>query len=357
MRTWVQRIRAISPGIGIALVMSAAAASSQAQTGQVPAGQTPAGPAPAGQAPAASQDDPAKVQEVFTQLRAAMGGDKAAAMKSLSAEGGSRVTFGDREVTNDVQFKIVLPDHIMRIMTPEMPNGMPGPRLAMTMNGTEAWAGSLDPMPNFGGGPGGGGGGQRGGGGGGPMAMFGGGGADQAQRVRGDMLRFALGIVSAPDALPGVTFSYMGTAQSKDGGEADVLGVKSEGLDAKLFVDKKTHLPLMVTYMARDMTRLRPPRPNQADQPPADPKETDEERQKRVAAEMQKRREEARKQYENAPLVENQLFYADYKKVDGVMLPHRFTRAVNGNPAEETEIKKYKINPKIDLNDFQKKGS
>jgi hypothetical protein len=56
-------------------------------------------------------------------------------------------------------------------------------------------------------------------------------------------------------------------------------------------------------------------------------------------------------------MVENQLFYADYKKVDGVMLPHRFTRAVNGNPAEETEIKKYKLNPKIDLGDFQKKGS
>jgi hypothetical protein len=352
MRTWVQRIRAISPGIGIALVMSVVPAPDQANAGQANAGQ-----ASAGQAPAASQDDPAKVQEVFTQLRAAMGGDKAAAMKSLSAEGGSRLTFGDREVTNDVQFKIVLPGHVMRIMTPEMPNGMPGPRLASSLNGTEAWAGSLDPMPNFGGGPGGGGGGgQRGGGGGGPLAMFGGGGPDQAQRVRGDMLRFALGIISSPDALPGVTFSYMGTAQSKDGGEADVLGVKAEGLDAKLFVDKKTHLPLMVSYMARDMTRLRLPRPP-ADAPPPDPKETDEARQKRVAEEMQKRRDEARKQMENAPVVENQFFYADYKKVDGVTLPHRFTRAVNGNPTEETEIKKYKINPKIDLNDFQKKGS
>jgi hypothetical protein len=354
MRTWVQRIRAISPGIGIALVMSVAPAAGQAPAGQAPAGQAKTGQAPAaGQA--ASQDDPAKVQEVFTQLRAAMGGDKATAVKSLSAEGESRVTFGDRQITNDLQFKIVLPDHIMRIMTPEMPNGMPGPRLATTMNGTESWAGSLDPMPNFGGGPGGGG-GQRGGGGG-PMAMFGGGGPDQAQRARADLLRFALGVVSAPDALPGVTFSYMGTAQSKDGGEADVLGVKAEGFDAKLFVDKKTHLPLMVTYMGRDMTQLRLPRPNAADAPPADPKETDEARQKRIAEEMQKRRDEARKRMENAPLVENQLFYADYKKVDGVMLPHRFTRAVNGNPAEETEIKKYKINPKIDLNDFQKKGS
>jgi hypothetical protein len=336
MRTWVQRIRAISPGIsigiGIALAMSVAPT----------AGQTP--------------NDPAKVQEVFTQLRAAMGGDKAAAIKSLSAEGGSRVTFGDREVTNDVQYKIVLPDHIQRVMTPELPNGMPGPRIAMTLNGSETWTAPLDPMPNFGGG--GGAGGERRGGGGGPMMMFGGGGPDQSQRVRGDLLRVALGLVSAPDTLPGVTYSYLGTAQSKDGGEADVLGVKAEGLDAKLFVDKKTHLPLMITYMARDMTRLRMQRPpNAADQPPADPNETPEARQKRIAEEMQKRRDEARRQMENAPVVENQLFYADFKKVDGVMLPHRFTRAVNGNPAEETAITKYKINPKIDLNDFQKKGS
>ena len=117
MRTWVQRIRAISAGIapvmGVALIAAAAEA------------QTPA----AGQAPA-GQDDPAKTQAVLTDLKAAMGGDKAAAVKSLSAEGSARVTFGDREATNDVQFKIVLPDHIQRVMTPEMPNGMPGPRRA-----------------------------------------------------------------------------------------------------------------------------------------------------------------------------------------------------------------------------------
>jgi hypothetical protein len=347
MRTWVQRIRAISsgitPAIGVALLATAIDARAQAP------------------APAAGQDDPAKTQAVLKDLREAMGGDKAAAVKSLSAEGSSRVTFGEREITNDVQFKVVLPDHIQRIMTPEMPNGMPGPRIAMTLNGNDAWGGPLDPMPNFGGGPGGGG-ERRGGGGpgGGGGAFFGfGGGPDQAQRLRGDMLRFALGILASPDTLPGVTFSYLGTAQSKDGGEADVLGVKAEGLDTKLFIDKNTHLPLMVTYMARDISRVRMQRPpNQGgEQPPADPNETPEARQKRLADEAQKRREEVRKQLENAPMVENQLFYADYKKVDGVMLPHRFTRAANGNPSEETEIKKYKINPKIDLNDFQKKGS
>jgi hypothetical protein len=135
------------------------------------AGQTaPAAPAPAtpGAAPAAGQADPAQAQAVLTQLRAALGGDKATALKSLSGEGSSRVTFGDREITNDIQLKVVLPDHFQRVMQQESPNGMPGPRFATTVNGSDAWVAPLDPMPNFGGGPGGGGGGrERGPGGGG----------------------------------------------------------------------------------------------------------------------------------------------------------------------------------------------
>jgi hypothetical protein len=361
MRTWVQRIRAIGPWIAPAMGAGLVTLAGVSVAAQQAAGQAD------------------QAQAVLADLRAAMGGDKAAAVKSLSAEGSQRITFGEREITNDLQLKLVLPDHFMRIMQPEMPNGMPGPRFATTMNGSEVWTAPLDPMPNFGGGPGGGG---RGPGGGGMMIMgpggFGGGAPNPQQiaRQRADLLRYMIGMVPSPDTLPGVTVSYVGTAQSQDG-EADVLAVKAEGLDAKLFIDKKTHLPLMATYMAPDMSRIRqfrgpggpgggpggPGGPGgqaqgqgQAD-PNAPPNETPEAREKRIQEERQKRAEEIRKQIEAAPMVENQLFYADYKKVDGVMLPHRFTRSVNGNAADEIEIKKYKINPKIDLNDFQKKGS
>jgi hypothetical protein len=354
MRTWVQRIRATGPWIAPVMAMALA---SVATTGH-----------------AAGQGDQA--QEVLTQLRAAIGGDKAAAIKSLSAEGSQRVTFGDREINNDLQLKVVLPDHFMRIMQPEMPNGMPGPRIATAVNGAEVWNAPLDPMPNFGGGGGGGPGGGPGGGGGG-FAMFGGGPGGQPNptqqaRVRADLVRYMIGIFPGIDGMAGLTYSYVGTAQSNDG-EADVLAVKGEGIDSKLFIDKKTHLPLMVTYQAPDMSRFRrgpggpggrgpggqgaPGNQAGANDPNAPPNETPEAREKRLAEERQKRVEEFRKQMESAPMVENQLFYADYKKVDGVMLPHRFTRSVNGTPADEIEIKKYKLNPKIDLNDFQKKGS
>jgi hypothetical protein len=381
MRTWVQRIRAISPWIAPAMGLTLATTTATVRAAAQAAPTSQAAPvtqaAPAAQAAPAGQADPAKAadqaKDVLAQVRAAQGGDKVATIKSLSAEGSSRITFGEREITNDIQLKIVLPNHFQRITQPEMPNGMPGPRIATTVNGTDAWAAPLDPMPNFGGGPDGGGGGRRGGGQGGGMIMMGGammGGPNApnaAPRIRADLLRTVIGILPGSDALEGVTYSYVGTAQSKDGGEADILAVKAEGLDAKLFIDKKTHLPLMVTFQGPDTSRMRqmfqgpggpggpgaPPPPGggaaQGGPPGGNPNETPEERQKRM--------EEARKRFESLPQVEHQLYYADYKKVDGVLLPHRFTRSVNGNPAEELEIKKYKINPKIDLNDFQKKGS
>ncbi len=357
MRTWVQRIRAISPLIVPAMGLTLAAttgASAQTEPASAPAAQTPA--PPAGQA-----DQTAQLKDLLAQVRAAQGGDKAAAIKTLSAEGSSRVTFGDREISNDLQLKIILPDKIERVMQPEMPNGMPGPRLATIINGTETWNGSLDPMPNFGGGPGGGGGGQGRRGGGGPAAFFGGG-AQNTARMTADLLRIVVGVLPGSE-IAGVTYSYIGAAQSKDGGEAEVVGLKGNNLDAKLFIDKKTHLPLMVTFMAPDLSQMRQfaRRPDGAPgggqgqaqgqgqgqgQPP---QMTDEERQKR--------QEEFRKRVESLPQVENQLYFADYKKVDGVMLPTRITRSVNGTPAEELTINKYKINPKIDPNDFQKKGS
>src|SRR5689334_13744821 len=110
MRTWVQRIRAISTGIAPVMGVALLATAMEARA------QTPAA------APAAGQDDPAKVQAVLKDLREAMGGDKAAAVKSLSAEGSNRVTFGDREVNNDLTLKVVLPDHFQRVITPELPN-------------------------------------------------------------------------------------------------------------------------------------------------------------------------------------------------------------------------------------------
>ncbi len=50
--------------------------------------------------------------------------------------------------------------------------------------------------------------------------------------------------------------------------------------------------------------------------------------------------------------VEFRMYYADYQAVDGVMLPHRFQKSVDGKPAEEVVFESVKVNPKIDAKKF-----
>ena len=44
-------------------------------------------------------------------------------------------------------------------------------------------------------------------------------------------------------------------------------------------------------------------------------------------------------------LVDINMFFDDYKSVDGVMLPHHITRSVDGQPTEEWTFKTIKVNP------------
>ena len=44
-------------------------------------------------------------------------------------------------------------------------------------------------------------------------------------------------------------------------------------------------------------------------------------------------------------IVDIQLFLDDYKTVDGIQLPHHFSRSIDGKPAEEMTFKTIKINP------------
>jgi hypothetical protein len=109
-------------------------------------------------------------------------------------------------------------------------------------------------------------------------------------------------------------------------------------------VDQAEHRPLMLSYM------MRQPRMRQMTPPPQF--KNDEERRAYF--------EEQRKKFEAEPpppLVEANVFYSDYKKVDGVMLPHKITRQVEGKVQEEWTIEKYKLNTPLKAEQFQKKSS
>ena len=49
------------------------------------------------------------------------------------------------------------------------------------------------------------------------------------------------------------------------------------------------------------------------------------------------------------------LYLGDYKKVDGVMIPHRLTQAVDNKTVEEWTIEKVKVNASVKADLFEKK--
>ncbi|HKT80890.1 MAG TPA: hypothetical protein VJP86_11765, partial [Vicinamibacterales bacterium] len=125
--------------------------------------------------------------------------------------------------------------------------------------------------------------------------------------VKQDFVRLTLGMFAASfDSYP-LTFAYAGQAEAPQG-IADVLDVKGPANFAlRLFVYRETHLPVMVSWQT---------------------------------------------QAQGKP-VENRLYYADYRDVDGLKMPFRLRRAVGTNTVEETSFDRYRFNVKIDPKKFE----
>ena len=162
--------------------------------------------------------------------------------------------------------------------------------------------------------------------------------------IKADLYRTLLGIMPNSPVLSALTFTHVAEAEAPNG-VADVIDVSGpDNFRARLFIDQKEHRPLMLSYM------MRQPRMRQMTAPPQF--KNDEERRAYF--------EEMRKKFEAEPpppLVEANVFYTDYRKVDGVMLPHKISRQVEGKVQEEWTIEKYKLNVPLKAEQFQKKAS
>jgi len=280
---------------------------------------------------ASAQDGAAKAQQLINQARAALGGDKLKSLQSLSATGNYRRTFGQMEMSGEVNYDLILPDKMMRT---ETMNPVPSVEITRieTINGDDVWEDQQ----------------QHGGGGGMIMIRRGPGGpatdpkkaqAMTQQSIRSDFARFTIGwLLIAPTSFP-VEFSFAGEAESPDG-KADVLDVKGPGgFAARLFLDQKTHRPLMLTYNGKK------PRVVTQTMPPGHKSPEEVEKQ---AKEMES---EAAKQ----PNVEYRIHLSDYRAVNGISFPHKLTRSIENEVNEELEIKKVTINPQLKPEKFVKK--
>jgi hypothetical protein len=289
---------------------------------------------------AASPQTDAKAEEVLTAARKALGGEDALTkVQSVTVTGANRRVMGEREFSSEVTLDLLFPDKYKR--TEEMSFGQGGPSMTRVSaaNGAEVW----DDGTNRGGGgfmrfgPGGPGGNA-------PAASGGPGGTGaprepteeerqrfreaQAQRIKSERARYALIWFLKSDA----SVTYAGVAEAPDG-KADVLEVKPEGAaPMKLFVDQASHKPLMLTYegvLPRMMVRGQRPSPE----------------------ELEKMRSTPPQQ------ATFEVHFSEYKKVDGVLLPHVISQGVNGSVTEEFTIDKYKLNAPLKAADFVKKGS
>jgi hypothetical protein len=174
--------------------------------------------------------------------------------------------------------------------------------------------------------------------------------------------RLTLGMFAASLGAYPVQFSYEGQADSPDG-KADILGVTGDGdFAAKLFIDARTHMPLMLTWMAKEpLTSNAAGRSGGASAggattmtmiggAGADGKAMSPEERDKMLKDFDERIKQADAQRK---LVEYRVYYGEYKAVDGVKVPYRIQRSIDGKPTEELVLDKIRFNPKIDPKKFE----
>jgi hypothetical protein len=300
--------------------------------------------------PLAAQD---RVAGILAATKKAMGGeDKVAALKGLTAEGPFRRMMGQRDMEGVVTLTIERPDKMRRVEDMQMGGMVGGPTIERTsvLAGNTSWEDSQN--------RGGMGGGMRiqiatGGPGGGP------GGAtmtpeqmDEARTRRMKVEFYRLMAAMLADA--GTPWVDAGIAESPDG-KADILETKEgTGRTLRLFIDQGTKLPLMVQYQDPKPRIMMngpggPGGPGRGPGGPGGPgggaPMTPEQMKERLA-EMQRTPPE---------MGTYAMHLSDFKKVDGVMLPHKIETSLDGEPNQEWTIEKYKINPQIKADTWQKK--
>lgn len=281
----------------------------------------------------------ARALELIKQSRTAIGREeKIASIQSLTLKGNFRRVVQEREFTGEREFNFLLPDKFMRSDTMLIGGSSESITTYRALNGSQFWSG---------GGPGG-----RGGG----TFIIGGGGAkptpqqlekmelEQALRFRAEYARYVLALLLSSPPGYAIEFKYAGEAVADDG-RADVIDMTGpENFAARLFLDKETHLPLMLTYRAPK------PRTITSIMRSGDDKKKPEDH-------MKEARDKAAQDMATAKpeMVEMQLRFADYRKVDGLLLPHRITQGFDGEVNEEWDIKTYELNPQFKADKFQKK--
>ena len=279
---------------------------------------------------AARMEGDTKAAQILAQARAALGGEKnLAKVQGLSFTGSYERTLGDRQLDGELTIDLQLPDRMLRTetmnpvgdMTIVVEQGINGEKLLRnqrTLNGPPGAIVRIAPPP--------------------PNADAE---AQAVRNARAEMTRTVLALLLASPPSLSVEFTYGGEAEA-DEGRADVIEARGAGsFAARIFVDQKTHRPLMLQYRGvAPQVRIQ----TQQMQGPPDP-------------ERLRRAEQAAHDAAGAApgpqVVDIALYLDDYRAVDGVLLPQHLSRSVDGKPTEQMTFKTIKVNPQFKPGTFE----
>jgi hypothetical protein len=268
-----------------------------------------------------------KAAELLAQARVAIGGDKVTKVQGLTCSGTVARSVGDRQISGELTLDLQLPDKMLRTesISPMgdaaliiSEQGLNGDTLLRSMRTLNTPPGAIIRTPP-------------------PPAPGSDAEAQALRNSRAELARLVIGLLLASPASVPVEFTYGGEAEAPDG-KADVIDVKGpSSFAAKLFLDKTTHRPLMMAYRGASPRMVVQTQRVQGTPPPDGPGH-------------------AGAQAPPTPeVVDINLFFDDYRGVDGVQLPHHLSRSVDGQTIEELTCKRITLNPAFKPDTFTKK--
>jgi len=303
-----------------------------------------------------------RAAEILSAARKAIGSNTLDAMKTFSVQSSLQRNAGNMQLSSDVEIVLDLPDKYLRSET-MTGGGMGG--MVMSGGGVTGFNGdrTLQKLSGASGAPGGG-----------MMIRMGPAGSfsstdsgpqptpEQREEMNRTMVRnsrveasrLMLGWFATAHPAAHAEYTYVGEAVSPEG-KAFVIEVKNaDALNARLFIDEETNLPLMVTYKGpQPRTITAGPRQTTAGgggHVVTGTSQMSDEDRKKAVADVQKQIEEMQKQ--PPVIVDYTVFFEDWRDADGVKFPFKMRRAMDGTTTEEWTVNKVKVNPKVDPKRF-----
>jgi hypothetical protein len=307
-----------------------------------------------GQQVTATKGDVERALELLKQARAAIGGETAInSIQNLSASGKSRKTLQldqvEKELNGEFEMNMMLPDRFIKMEKLMM--GTPGEGRAPAI---EEDVKIIRPRVRV---------------------MRAGEGAEIGNAMRNhehsELGRYMLGLLLTPPAAFNTTYNYLGEGDVS-GTRADIIEARgANGFLLKIFLDKSSHLPLMMSYQG-SLPRILLNKVVKHDGPAT--LEGNENEIIRLDEEdgatgdspriIVRRRIDGDKAPAGgdkftlpapAPMnAEIQVRFADFRTVNGVLLPHTMTQFVNGKIDSVWTVERYEVNSPNINDKFQK---